>query len=147
MEIIKYFDNKEKVNERKSETLIPLYGSIAAGNPIEAINLHDEENINIPSSMISNNHKYFGLSVKGDSMINEGIMDGDIAIIKHINSVDNGKIAAVLVKGEDITLKKITVRDSSVTLIPANSIFKEKVYNILDIEVQGELAGIIRKYN
>ena len=79
-------------------------------------------------------------------MIDEGIFDGDIALIKHLKSVNNGKIAAILIKGEDITLKKIKIENSFARLIPANSLYKEKKYPLNDIEIQGELAGILRKY-
>ena len=95
----------------------------------------------------SKNHEYFGLIVKGESMIEEGIMDGDIAILKHSKSVNNGKIAAVLIKGEDVTLKKLKLHDTTVKLIPANPSYKEKTYSAAEIEVQGELKGLIRKYN
>ena len=146
MEIIKNPVDNKIIDKNTSEIEIALIGSIAAGNPIEAINSPNDY-ISIPSSMISAQYKHFGLLVKGESMIDAGIIDGDIAIIKHSSTVSNGKIAAVLVKGENVTLKKIKVQDSQVKLIPANPNFKEKTYSDKDIEVQGELKGIIRKYN
>ena len=97
--------------------------------------------------MISANHQYFGLTVKGESMVEAGIMDGDTAIIQHKKLVNSGRIAAVLIKGEDVTLKKIKFNQSKISLIPANSSFEEKSYNASDIEIQGELKSIIRKYN
>lgn len=145
MEIIKKSDESSSESSN-NEILIPLAGNIPAGTPSEAISSSNEK-ISVPSSMVSKNHEYFGLIVKGESMIEEGIMDGDIAILKHSKSVNNGKIAAVLIKGEDVTLKKLKLHDTTVKLIPANPSYKEKTYSAAEIEVQGELKGLIRKYN
>ena len=84
---------------------IPLVGSIAAGEAIEAINSSDSM-ISIPKSLVSKNSTYFGLKVKGLSMIDEGIFDGDVAIIKKTNSAENGKIAVCFIDG-DFTVKRI----------------------------------------
>ncbi len=133
-------------NSDSNSLSIPLLGSISAGNPIEAIN-SENEYIEIPSNIVSNNSQHFGLIVKGESMLEEGIMNGDIAIIKHAKTINNGKIAAVLIKGEEVTIKKIISEGNLIKLIPANSEYKEKTYSSSDIEIQGELKGLIRKYN
>lgn len=146
MEIIKNESNLKDVQNSVDTTSIPFYGTIPAGIPVEANNTEIDQ-IVVPNTMISTNHKYFGLTVKGESMIDAGIIDGDTAIIRQTNSVNNGRIAAVLIKGEDVTLKKIKFNQSKILLIPANSSFEEKTYNATDIEIQGELKGIIRKYN
>ena len=125
---------------------IPLLGSIAAGNPIEAIE-NPNESIEVPSSLISPNNLYFGLKVKGFSMIENGIYDGDIAIIKKTNDVQNGKIAAVLTIQNEVTLKTVKIKNSKIHLISANKNFQEKVYDLKDVQVQGILSGLIRKYN
>ena len=125
---------------------IPLLGSIAAGNPIEAIE-NPNEFVNVPSNFISPNNQYFGLKVNGLSMIDKGIFDGDIAVIKKTNEVLNGKIAAVLTKNNEITLKTIKIKDNKIHLIPANRSYSEKIFNINEVEIQGALTGIIRKYN
>ena len=108
MEITKDLPNKnvKSINSFKEESYlnIPLVGSIAAGEAIEAINSSDSM-ISIPRSLVSKNSTYFGLKVKGLSMIDEGIFDWDIAIIKKTNSAENGKIAAVLTLDNEITLK------------------------------------------
>ena len=145
MEILKK-NNSLTPKTDTNELSIPLLGAISAGNPIEAIN-SENELIAIPSNMINKNFLHFGLVVKGESMIGEGIMDGDIAIIKHTKTIDNGKIAAILVKGEEVTIKKFKSEGSLIKLIPANSEYKEKTYSSSDIEIQGELKGLIRKYN
>ena len=124
---------------------IPLIGSIAAGEAIEAIE-NPNELISIPASMTSPNSKYFGLKVKGLSMIDKGIFDGDIAVIRKTNNVENGKIAAVITEDNEVTLKTIKFSKDKITLIPANQSYQSKEYNIGEIQVQGTLSGIIRKY-
>jgi len=143
MEITKKFSDVNYINQLHE---IPLLGSIAAGNPIEAIENPDEF-ISVPSNFISPNNKYFGLKVNGLSMIDKGIFDGDIAIIKKTNTVLNGKIAAVLTNENEITLKTIKVRDNKIYLIPANKTYSEKIFNLDEVQIQGALSGIIRKYN
>ena len=125
---------------------IPLLGSIAAGDPIEAIE-NPNEFISVPSNFITPNNQYFGLKVNGLSMIEKGIFDGDIAIIKRTNSALNGKIAAVLTTDNEITLKTINIKNNKIHLIPANKNYQEKIMNISEVQIQGTLSGIIRKYN
>lgn len=150
MEITKNLPNKnvnniESSNE-ESFLNIPLVGSIAAGEAIEAINSTDSS-ISIPRSLVSKNSTYFGLKVKGLSMIDEGIFDGDIAIIKKTTSAENGKIAAVLTLDNEITLKIIKMTNQKIYLIPANKAYDIKEHNLGDVQIQGTLSGIIRKYN
>ena len=133
-------------NSNESSFEIPLLGTIAAGNPIEAIENPDEY-ISIPSNFMSPNNQYFGLKVKGLSMIDKGIFDGDVAVIKKTSSVLNGKIAAVLTNDNEITLKTININNNKIYLIPANKNFEEKIFNIDEVQIQGALTGIIRKYN
>ena len=150
MEITKDLPNKndKSLNSFKEENYldIPLVGSIAAGEAIEAINSSDSM-ISIPRSLVSKNSNYFGLKVKGLSMIDEGIFDGDIAIIKKTNSAENCKIAAVLTLDNEITLKKVKMTNQKIYLIPANKAYQIKEHNLGDVQIQGTLSGIIRKYN
>jgi len=146
MEITKTLPNNINNVNISNSIDIPLLGSIAAGDPIEAIE-NANEFINVPSSFISSHNQYFGLKVKGLSMIDKGICDGDIAIIKKTNSVLNNKIAAVLTEDNEITLKIINIKDNKIHLIPANKSYTEKVLNVNDVQIQGALTGIIRKYN
>ena len=149
MEIIKTFSNSLKRFDKKKDPLsieIPLLGSIAAGNPIEAIE-NPNEFISVPPNFISPNNQYFGLKVNGLSMIDKGIFDGDIAVIKKTNSVLNGKIAAVLTNENEITLKTIKIIENKIHLIPANKSYTEKIFEINHVQIQGALTGIIRKYN
>ena len=150
MEITKNLPNKNVNNIESSNDEnflnIPLVGSIAAGEAIEAINSTDST-ISIPRSLVSKNSTYFGLKVKGLSMIDEGIFDGDIAIIKKTTSAENGKIAAVLTLDNEITLKIIKMTNQKIYLIPANKAYDIKEHNLGDVQIQGTLSGIIRKYN
>jgi repressor LexA len=148
MEITKELQNNSSIvsSSENSFLNIPLVGSIAAGEAIEAINSSDSM-ISVPKSLVSKHSTYFGLKVKGLSMIDEGIFDGDIAIIKKTSSAENGKIAAVLTLDNEITLKKIKMTNQKIYLIPANKAYDIKEHNIGEVQIQGTLSGIIRKYN
>ena len=148
MEITKRSSNNisSNRNDNNQSFKIPLLGSIAAGDPIEALENHNEF-INVPASFISPNNQYFGLKVNGLSMIEKGIFDGDIAVIKKTNNVLNGQIAAVLTEENEVTLKTIKINDGKIHLIPANKSYSEKILDINQVQIQGTLTGIIRKYN
>ena len=149
MEITKTLTNNfNTINHDKklSSIEIPLLGSIAAGDPMEAIE-NPNEFVTVPSTFLSPHNQFFGLKVNGLSMIDKGICDGDIAIIKKTNSVLNGKIAAVLTRDNEITLKIIKIKNNTIHLIPANKSYTEKVLNVNEVQIQGALTGIIRKYN
>ena len=141
-------NNFNNINQDKklNSIEIPLLGSIAAGDPMEAIE-NPNEYVTVPSTFLSPHNQFFGLKVKGLSMIDKGICDGDIAIIKKTNSVLNGKIAAVLTRDNEITLKIIKIKNNTIHLIPANKSYTEKVLNVNEVQIQGALTGIIRKYN
>ena len=143
MEITKKLSDSTNLNSTHE---IPLLGSISAGDPIEAIE-NPEEFVNVPSNFISPNNQYFGLKVNGLSMIEKGIFDGDIAIIKKTNTVLNGKIAAVLTVDNEITLKTVNIKNNKIHLIPANKSYSEKIFDVNEVQIQGTLTGIIRKYN
>ncbi len=149
MEITKTLTNNfNNINHDKklNSIEIPLLGSIAAGDPMEAIE-NPNEFVTVPSTFLSPHNQFFGLKVNGFSMIDKGICDGDIAIIKKTNSVLNGKIAAVLTRDNEITLKIIKIKNNTIHLIPANKSYTEKVLNVNEVQIQGALTGIIRKYN
>ena len=149
LEIIKTLTNNFNTinHDKKLNSIeIPLLGSIAAGDPMEAIE-NPNEFVTVPSTFLSPHNQFFGLKVNGLSMIDKGICDGDIAIIKKTNSVLNGKIAAVLTRDNEITLKIIKIKNNKIHLIPANKSYTEKVLNVNEVQIQGALTGIIRKYN
>lgn len=142
----KPFDIKKEINEIENIS-IPLLGNIPAGEAIENFNADTNDTVTFPANMMSRNSDYFGLKIKGESMIGDGIMDGDIALIKHAQFVNTGKIAAVLLNENEVTLKRIQIQESSVILIPSNPLFKKKTVSKNDIRIQGELKGIIRNYS
>ena len=132
-------------NEDDQIIALPLYGKIAAGNPIEAIN-DPSRNIAVPCSLIGQGDHY-ALQVEGDSMIDAGIFDGDTAIIKKCDSAENGTIVVALVENEEVTLKKLRKRNNSIALEPANPLYETRIFGPDQVELQGKLVGIIRKYN
>jgi len=124
---------------------IPMYGRIAAGSPIEAI--RDENGaLEIPPTIIGNGDHY-ALEVDGDSMINAGINNGDIVIIKKTDSVRDGDIVVALVDGEEVTLKRLKRDKGKVILIPENDEYRDQVYNPEQVQIQGKLASLMRTYH
>jgi repressor LexA len=121
---------------------IPLLGSVAAGIPIEAIENRDM--ISVPMSMLGRGQHY-ALKVKGESMIEEGILSGDIAIIKHTNDAQNGQIVVAVVDNET-TLKRYFKKAKQVELHPANKTMKPIIIKDKECEIRGLLVGLIRSY-
>lgn len=119
---------------------IPLMGIIAAGKPIEAIRTN--ETIEIPRDMTG--HNVFALRVQGDSMIDDGILDGDFVIIERTNSPKNGDIVVALIDQDNVTLKRFYKEKRRIRLQPANKNYKP-IYTKKAI-VQGRLKGVIRKF-
>lgn len=120
---------------------IPLLGRIAAGSPILAEE-NVEDYLTFPESMFTNG-EYFALNVKGDSMIDGGILDGDIAIIKKQNTANNGEIIAALLEDE-ATLKIFSKAGNAVKLVPMNSAYKP--IECRDLSILGKLAAVFRRY-
>jgi len=136
---------KEKIKINNIETnRIPLLGKIAAGTPIEAISNNDKF-IVVPSSDPSFKECY-ALYVEGDSMIDEGILDGDIVIIEKKQDVKNGDIVVALIDKEEATLKKFRKRGDTIALEPANKSYKTQIYGPDRIIVQGKLKTLLRNY-
>jgi len=121
---------------------INLVGRIAAGRPIEAI--LDQEPMNLTDLFLKDDH--YALRVKGDSMIEEGIFDGDIVVCQYTQRVNNGAIVVAIIDGEEATLKRYKYDPSSqmVTLIPANPNLKPKHYEAHRVNVQGRYLGLLR---
>lgn len=122
---------------------IPLEGVIDAGRPIEAIRTH--ETIDIPRDMMG--RKTFALRVRGDSMIEDGILEGDYVIIEQTNSVRNGEIVVALVDNENATLKRFYDEKTGIRLQPANRTMKPMFFAKKRITIQGKVKGVIRKFN
>lgn len=123
---------------------LPLYGRIAAGTPIEALRDHSNA-VDVPPSMLGGGEHY-ALEVDGDSMVEAGIHDGDTVIIKRTNTADNGAIVVALVEGSEVTLKRLRRKGASIALEPANKAYETRIFGPDQVEVQGCLVGLMRKY-
>ena len=124
---------------------VSVLGSIAAGTPIEAIQ-QEVDKVVLPSDL-QNNGEHFGLKVKGDSMIEAGIHDGDTVIIKKSSTADNGEIAVVLIDDEEATLKRIRKKGKTIALEAANKNYGTKIYASNRIKIQGKLISLYRKFH
>lgn len=125
-------------------TQVPLVGKIAAGTPIEA--LQDNSNfVDIPASMLKQGEHY-ALTVEGDSMINAGILDGDVAIIQRGDMAGNGEIVVALVDENEATLKRLRRKGDSIALEAANPAYETRIFGPDRVKVQGKLIGLLRSY-
>lgn len=124
---------------------LPVMGKIAAGVPIEAIS-HVEHHVAVPGQMLSAAGNHYALEVKGDSMIDAGINDGDVVIIRETPTADNGDIVVALVEDQEATLKRFHRNGSSIALEAANPAYETRVYPEDQVKVQGCLVGLIRTY-
>lgn len=123
---------------------IPVMGRIAAGVPIDAIQ-HRTHSISVPPDMISGGEHY-ALEVKGDSMIEAGIFDGDTVIIRNANTASPGEIVVALVDEEEATLKRFRRKGASIALEAANPAYETRIFGPDRVKVQGKLVGLIRRY-
>jgi repressor LexA len=123
---------------------VPVMGRIAAGTPIEAIQSKSSV-INMPPDMLSSG-EHFALEVRGDSMIEAGILDGDMAVIKRTDVADTGDIVVALIDEEEATLKRFRRRGASIALEPANSSYEVRILPPNRVRIQGKLVSIFRRY-
>lgn len=123
---------------------IPLHGRIAAGAPIEA--LEGQSSLPVPAALLGPGEHY-ALEVSGDSMVEAGIFDGDFALVRRANTARDGEIVVALVRGEEATLKYLHKDGGLVRLDPANASYDAQVYAPDEVEVQGKLAGLLRRYH
>jgi repressor LexA len=122
---------------------IPLHGRIAAGTPIEA--LQGTECFPVPAALLGPGEHY-ALEVSGDSMVDEGILDGDFALIRKVDTAHDGEIVVALIDNEEATLKTFRREGSMVRLDPANRNYEAQRYDPRRVQIQGRLAGLIRRY-
>lgn len=123
---------------------VPVMGRIAAGTPISAIQNHTHD-IACPPDLLTNG-EHFALEVKGDSMIEAGIHDGDTVIIRRCDSAENGDIIVALVEKEEATLKRLRKKGTTIALEAANPEFKTRIFGPDQVDIQGRLVGLIRRY-
>jgi len=123
---------------------LPVMGQIAAGVPIEAIS-HESHRVAVPGQMVGKGHHY-ALEVKGDSMIDVGINDGDIVVIRESSTADNGDIVVALVEDQEATLKRFRQSGNTIALEAANPAYETRLFRDDQVKVQGKLVGLIRSY-
>ncbi len=123
---------------------VPVMGRIAAGTPIEAIQQRSHV-INMPPDLLSAG-EHFALEVRGDSMIEAGILDGDIALIRKSENADTGDIVVALIDDEEATLKRFRRRGASIALEPANTSYEVRILPPNRVRIQGKLVGLFRRY-
>jgi repressor LexA len=131
-------------DDEAASVSIPVMGRIAAGVPIDAIQ-HKTHSIAVPPEMLSGGEHY-ALEVKGDSMIEAGILDGDTVIIRNGQSANPGDIIVALVDDEEATLKRFRRKGASIALEAANPAYETRIFGPDRIKVQGRLVGLIRRY-
>lgn len=124
---------------------LPLLGKIAAGTPIAAIQ-HERDRLQVPESMLGSGEHYV-LEIEGDSMIEAGILDGDMVVIRKADTAANGEIVVALVEGEEATLKRLRRKGASIALEPANRAYETRIFGPDQVEVQGKLVGLLRRYH
>ena len=142
--VIGNFSNtsSEEINHKLST--LPLLGKIAAGTPIEAIQQNDSS-VDVPKEMMPIGESY-ALTVEGDSMINEGIHNGDTVLIKKTNLAENGDIVVALIDDHEATLKRIRKKGQSLALESANPVYETRILSAHRVKIQGKLIGLLRKY-
>ena len=150
IEILKLPNIKEKPSNERVKAInthvveLPLVGRIAAGLPIEAIE-DGKDSLYVPK-VLTRGSDSFVLEVKGESMIDAGINDGDLAIIKKQSTANNGDIAVALTNENEATLKRFRKRGDTIALEAANEAFETRIYSAGQISIQGILIGLIRQY-
>jgi len=151
LEVLKMPGDENKVAARRivpapanDSMTVPIMGKIAAGVPISAIQQEGAELV-VPESMIGRG-KHYALRVEGESMINAGILDGDLVIIKEANTARNNEIVVALVDAEEATLKRLRKTAQGIDLIAENPDFPVRSFGADRVDVQGVLVGLIRSY-
>ncbi|MCQ0988485.1 transcriptional repressor LexA [Jiella marina] len=129
---------------RSEAVSVPVMGRIAAGVPISAIQ-NNTHSIQVPPEMLSGGEHY-ALDVKGDSMVEAGILDGDTVVIRRAETASPGDIVVALVDDEEATLKRFRRRGDTIALEAANPAYETRIFGADRVKVQGRLVGLIRKY-
>ncbi|OAF02462.1 repressor LexA [Bradyrhizobium centrolobii] len=132
------------VDEGERPVAVPVMGRIAAGTPIEALQTRSHT-ISVPPDMLGPGEHY-ALEVRGDSMVEAGILDGDMALIQRNETADTGDIVVALIDDEEATLKRFRRRGASIALEPANAAYEVRILPPNRVKIQGKLIGLYRKY-
>ena len=131
-------------NEAQALSL-PLYGRIAAGTPIEALR-DNSTTVDVPVALLGSGAHYC-LEIQGDSMVDAGIQNGDIAIIKSADTAETGEIVVALIDDTEATLKRLRKKGASIALEPATPAYETRIFGPARVKIQGKLAGLYRRYH
>jgi repressor LexA len=123
---------------------LPVYGRIAAGTPIEAL-ADTDTTMDVPADLVGEGEHYL-LQVTGDSMVEAGILDGDMVVIRRCDTAENGSIVVALIEDREVTLKRLRRRGASIALEAANPSHETRIFGPHQVKVQGRLVGLIRRY-
>ena len=132
-------------SNEEGSPVVPLLGTVAAGYPIEAIE-QGGETIGVPLDMIGRPGETFALRVRGDSMIEDQICDGDVVVIERRDQARNGETVVALVGGDEATLKRFYQRGEQVELVPANSSMEPIEVHASDVQIRGVVRGLMRTF-
>jgi len=135
----------ELVGQPPDATDVPLIGRIAAGAPIEALE-HGPTQLGVPSTMLSASGEHYALEVKGDSMIEAGIFEGDIVVVRRQDAADHGDIVVALIDDHEATLKRLRHKGGAIALEAANPAYGTRLYRADQVRIQGKMVGLIRTY-
>ena len=124
---------------------VPLVGRIAAGTPIEALQ-HTVDHVTVPQAMLAPSAEHYALEVKGDSMVDAGIHEGDIVVVQRQDAADDGDIVVALVEDQEATLKTLRRNGRVVELHAANPAYEPQRYADAQVKIQGRMVGLIRTY-
>jgi len=124
---------------------VPLIGRIAAGHPIEALE-YGPERLGVPSMILSATGEHYALEVKGDSMIEAGIFEGDVVVVRRQDTAENGDIVVALIEDHEATLKRLRRKGGAIALEAANPAYGTRLYRTDQIKIQGKMVGLIRTY-
>ena len=137
-------DNHTSIPEGGHALSLPLVGRIAAGTPIEALQ-DDSNHVGVPASLLGSGEHY-ALEVKGDSMIDAGIYDGDIVVIQRADTASSGEIVVALIDQQEATLKRLRRKGETIALEAANPAYETRIFPSDRVKVQGKLVGLMRRY-
>lgn len=135
----------ERIEDGDEGGSVPLIGRIAAGVPIEALESGGHK-LSVPSMMLSSSGDHYALEVRGDSMIEAGIFENDIVVVRRQNTAETGDIVVALVDENEATLKRLRRKGGAIALEAANPAYGTRVYRTDQIKIQGKMVGLIRNY-
>jgi repressor LexA len=135
----------QSLQRGEDASTVPLVGRIAAGMPIEAME-HGPTQLGVPTTMLSASGEHYALEVKGDSMIEAGIFEGDIVVIRRQDTADTGDIIVALIENHEATLKRLRRKGGAIALEAANPAYETRLYRTDQVQIQGKMVGLVRTY-